>query len=434
MRLKAVLQNRVTRTLFSPDRRDAKRRKAEHARQTKGLPHIVEYFHDASDPYSHLMVQLLPEFAARYAVELVVHIAPPPPDWAAPDRARLDAYARKDAERLAAKAGLTYTDPGQQPSRAQVDAANSDLLAAVEAGTFLETAFDIGARLWTGSDESRAPASKMDDPVSAAGERRASLGHYLGATLFYAGEWYWGPDRLHFLESRLQELNSGQETAPLLPPPAILNAVPSAVPESSPELHWYLSFRSPYTGIVRDRVKQLADAYGADLKLRYVLPMVMRGMQVPRKKGFYIMSDTVREAERLGVSFGNVFDPVGTPVERGYAILHEAIRRGRGYAFAQSFLSGVWADRLDAGSDKGLETITERAGLSWREMKPLIGGDHWRDEAEANQQEMFSYGLWGVPSFRIGSIATWGQDRLWVIEDALKARTQNKEEQNGSHQ
>ena len=186
-------------------------------------------------------------------------------------------------------------------------------------------------------------------------------------------------------------------------------------------LHWYLSFRSPYTGIVRDRIKDLADAYGADLKLRYVLPMVMRGMQVPRKKGLYIMSDTVREADRLGVRFGNAFDPVGKPVERGYAILHQAIRQDRGYAFAQSFLSGVWADGLDAGTDKGLKTITERAGLSWTEMKPLLEHDHWRQEAEDNQQEMFSYGIWGVPSFRVGEIATWGQDRLWVIEDALKA-------------
>ena len=39
-----------------------------------------------------------------------------------------------------------------------------------------------------------------------------------------------------------------------------------------PDLHWYLSFRSPYTAIVRDRVKSLADAYGANLKIRFVPP------------------------------------------------------------------------------------------------------------------------------------------------------------------
>ena len=32
------------------------------------------------------------------------------------------------------------------------------------------------------------------------------LGHHLGATRSYAGEWYWGIDRLHHLEQRLQNL------------------------------------------------------------------------------------------------------------------------------------------------------------------------------------------------------------------------------------
>ena len=44
--------------------------------------------------------------------------------------------------------------------------------------------------------------------------------------------------------------------------------------DTGAELHWYVSFRSPYTAIVRDRVKTLAEAYGADLKIRIVLPMV----------------------------------------------------------------------------------------------------------------------------------------------------------------
>jgi 2-hydroxychromene-2-carboxylate isomerase len=36
---------------------------------------------------------------------------------------------------------------------------------------------------------------------------------------------------------------------------------------------------------------------------------------------------------------------------------------------------------------------------------------------------MLSYEIWGVPSFRVGDVAVWGQDRLWVIEDALRAAT-----------
>lgn len=425
MGVRSVVKSQVARRLFSIERRDAARKKAERARRAQGAPHIVEYFHEAGDPYSHLMVQLLPQFCERYDIELTVHIVPPPPDWAAPDRQRLESYSRQDAARLAHRAGLDFDDPGRQPPDAQINAANAALIAARDKDGFAGAAYEIGSELWRGTaaESEISDPQALNDSLEHAAARRDELGHYLGAMLYYAGEWYWGPDRLHHLETRLLLLGAVKGDTPvsvILPPADAPQRQPEHPIENAPDLHWYLSFRSPYTGIVVDRVKTLADAYGARLKLRFVLPMVMRGMKVPRKKGFYIMSDVVREAARQAIPFGNSVDPVGEPVERGYALLHEAIKRGRGFEFAQSFLSGVWADGIDAGSDRGLRKITERAGLPWSELKAFIGTDDWRAVAEANRQEMFDYGVWGVPSFRINDIAAWGQDRLWVIEDALK--------------
>ncbi|MEO0606944.1 MAG: DsbA family protein [Pseudomonadota bacterium] len=426
MGLLAVVQNKVTRTLFSPERRDKSRRKAEHARRLSGTPHVVEYFHDASDPYSHLMAQILPDFCQRYKVELNVHITAPPPDWAAPDRGRLESYARIDAERLARRAGLIFTDLGHQPSATELEVANHALLVALDKDAFLMSAAEIGQRLWAGRIDALEASTDPDATtrLADAAALRDELGHYLGATLYYAGEWYWGLDRLHHLERRLQALDAMKADtgrALIYAPADAPTGRAASPPERKPDLHWYLSFRSPYTAIVGARVKALADAYGAALKLRYVLPMVMRGMKVPRKKSFYIMSDVVREAERQAIPFGNLVDPVGAPVERGYAILEAAIQQGRGFEFAQSFLSGVWAEGINAGSDRGLKIITERAGLSWADMKPQLSSESWRAVAEANRQDMFKYDLWGVPSFRVDAVASWGQDRLWVIEDALKS-------------
>lgn len=383
----------------------------------------IEYFHEATDPYSHLVAQVLPEFCRRYDVELKVHLVSSPPDWAAPDREKLVSYSRKDAELVAEKAGLTFADTGAQPPEDRTETSESALAAAIQSGSFAATASAIGNWLWTGQGE--APSGTVDaSTLKAEGDaRRETLGHYLGATVFYEGEWYWGLDRLHYLEARLQDEGADRDARSgeyIFAPPVLLEEAPETKLEGAPELHYYLSFRSPYTAISTARVKALADAYGATLKLRFVLPMVMRGMQVPRVKGGYIVKDTAREARRLGIPFGKVCDPVGEPVERGYAILPWAIEQGKGYAFAQSFMSGVWAEGLDAGTDKGLRQITERAGLDWSEASALIGGDHWQDKAEANQAEMMSLGLWGVPSFRFGNVAIWGQDRLWVIEDALK--------------
>ncbi len=187
------------------------------------------------------------------------------------------------------------------------------------------------------------------------------------------------------------------------------------------QLHWYFSFRSPYTAIVPDRVKALCDAYGAELILRPILPMVMRGLPVPKAKKTYIPLDTAREARRLNIDYGKISDPVGKPVEMGYSLLAWAKSQDKGFEYVQNWLAAVWSEGINAGTHKGLRKIIERSELSWTEAKTILGNEDWRKDVEANQSEMMEYGIWGVPSFRINETITWGQDRLWVMEDVLQS-------------
>lgn len=385
MSLKTNIVSRLTESFLGEQRLRRAREKAERRRRKEGRPHVVEYFHQPDDPYSLLLVQALPAFAARYDVELRVWLTGPPPDWAAPERERLMAWSRIDAARLAAKAGL---DPEAGSTEA------SDLIAAAREG---------------------------------GDARREQLGHYLGATLYYEGEWYWGLDRLHYLESRLTELGAKRADAPSAPifaPPPVPSPAASAPPSGDlPDIHWFLSFRSPYTYIAAERVRALADACGARLTLRYVLPMRMRGLPVPKMKSRYIVTDVAREARRLGISFGRIADPLGEPVERGYSLLPWAIEQGRGYEYCLAFMRGVWSRGIDAGSDRGLARIVADAGLDWQEGRRHLGSDDWRAVADANREELLGLGLWGVPSFRVGDAAVWGQDRLWAVEDELLGRS-----------
>lgn len=436
MSLKTVIVSRLAGYWTGQKRLQAARVRAERRRVAERMPHRIDWFHDASDPYSHLLAQLLPQLAARYDVEIVPHLVGPPADWAAPERDQLDAYARVDATRLAARARLVFTDPGTQPtpeSRAEAEAVLAALNVDDPRGErFLAIAASVGTATWSGTaidPTLRRATSTESAAVRATGDaRRAALGHYLGATLHYGGEWYWGIDRLHYLEDRLASLGAGRPGAPDGP----LYAQPVVpAPGTKPTAHqpglvldWYPSFRSPYTHIVADRIKALADAYGAELRLRFVLPMVMRNLPVPPMKRRYITLDVAREAHRLGIAFGRVADPVGRPVERGYSLLPWAIAQGRGHEFATAFLRGVFAEGIDAGSDSGLRRIVEAAGLDWATAQPLLGNDDWRAEAEANRSDMTALGLWGVPSFRVGDVAVWGQDRLWVIEAELQRRVE----------
>ena len=409
-----------------------RRADAERARRRAGAPHLVEYFHQVDDPYSHLAAQALRLMTDRYAVELKPWVVGAPEDWAAPERALLLDHARRDAARLAAGADLRFIDPGAQPDPALIAAATGHLVRTKDPTVFLDRAITLGDALWRGSPIRGADPRDAGgaDPAAAIAEgdaRRKALGHFMGGMIHYGGEWYWGVDRLHYLEARLADLGARRigapETAIYLPPPTPNGAAKS--PRPGLELHYYLSFRSPYTYVAAARAAALAKAYGAELKLRFVLPMVMRGLPVPQMKSRYFTLDTAREARRAGVPFGRIADPVGAPVERGYSLLPWAIRQGRGFEFCLSFMKGVWSEGIDAGQDAGLRRIVQRAGLSWSEARPLIGNDDWRAEAEANRREMMQLGLWGVPCFRVDDVSVWGQDRMWVIEDALIARTKD---------
>ena len=138
-------------------------------------------------------------------------------------------------------------------------------------------------------------------------------------------------------------------------------------------------------------------------------------------------SCAAREARLQGVPFGRLNDPVGGPTERGLSLIPFAHAHGRAEAYLLAFMRGVWAEGLDAGSDRGLRAIVERAGLPWEEARAALADEGWRLLAERNRQDLLDLGLWGVPSLHVAGTATWGQDRLWQVREALAAIAHTRE-------
>lgn len=433
MSLKTLLMPVITQQRFARRTLLAKRAKAEKQRLASGRPHQVLYFHQVDDPYSHLVAQALPRFLARYNVELMPYVVSPPPDSAAPEREKLVAYSRVDSALLAQHHGLSFTDHGRQPDSERCAQVTHNLVAASEVGQFVEHAGLLGRWLWA-ADETQIPPEELNalKPVSSidvkthmatADALREKMGHYLGAMLYYEGEWYWGIDRLYHLEQRLQELGAQRDGAIGLLFPADDGIAQSKPLNNPPDIDFFFSFRSPYSAIVAPRIFELGQRCGAQVNLRFVLPMVMRGLPVPKVKREYIVYDTAREAHVRGIPFGRLNDPVGKPTERGLALIPFAEQHGKGQAFVLAFMHGVWAEGIDAGSDKGLRKIVERAGLNWEGAQAALQDETWRERAAANRAELFAEGLWGVPSFKVGNTAVWGQDRLWAVCSALKTNT-----------
>lgn len=428
----------AARTLTSPRARGAIHDALAFARRLRGGAPRVEYFHQPDDPYSTLAAQALPELAARYAIELRAHLVSPPNDDAAPERERLVAYSLRDAALLAARHGLRFPAGARAATPARARRAGEALAATSRAGRFAVDAFAACATaaaeaLFRGDDAALAelPTAAPGALAAALAEgdgARARRGHYLGGTFYFEGEWYWGVDRLHHLEARLRRagLSRGPLAGDLFPAPEpTYDGAPA--PGRNPTLQLFASLRSPYTYLALGRARRLAATCGATLRLRYVLPMVMRGLPVPRAKQLYILLDAKREAERLGLPFGDVCDPVGEGARRGLAVLHAACLAAKaddpapGFDFFESFCRGVWAEGVDSTTARGLYVIADRAGLTRAFVDDALARTDWRAAAEANRAALFARGLWGAPTMQVDERpAHWGQDRLWAVEDDLK--------------
>ncbi|MCB1729842.1 MAG: DsbA family protein [Halieaceae bacterium] len=431
-RLRRWLTSRFISSLVKPGRAEKIEAREERQRVKSGLPHRLEYFHQVDDAYSHLAAQALRPLLEQYGVELVPHLVSGPSGANLPEPDLLPALGRYDAALIAPHYGLSYPAGADAP-RGEHCVQAQGILAAVTAADFPEVAVAVGQALLAGdaaglaalaSQYGSVPEAQARQALASGDARRQELKHYQGGMFFYAGQWYWGVDRLYHLERRWQRLGLGQAAAMLYPRPEL--EAGSYQANGSLTLEFYASLRSPYTAVIYDKAVALAEQTGVRLALRPVLPMVMRGVPATREKGMYIFADAAREARALGLNFGPVYDPIGEPVRRCYSLYHWAQEQGRGVALLGEFLRAAFFRGVNTSRDQGLRDVVERAGLSWSEALAVIDNRDWEPLLEANRQAMYGFGSWGVPTFRLldarGNtvVWAWGQDRLWLIARSIQ--------------
>ncbi|MBY0399660.1 DsbA family protein [Myxococcota bacterium] len=462
------LQRLAMLSLFRLRRLDARRR--ELVRQLTRRPHVLHFFHQVDDPYSHLALAAIPRLAERYEFELHFHLASATDRIHAPEPELLAAHARRDCGWIAPHYGLDFPRDAPRPSAEDVRRIERVLAGRMGQDEIVAIALELGRALWwndpaaretlvrleqargigspTVSQETAAWAletaeEEADRMLRIGSALRRKWGHYSGGTFWYAGEWYWGVDRLEHLELRWQSLGatrrdaSADHAALCFPRPAL---DPGPIRDDGRLLlEIFPSLRSPYTAIIFERALDLAREAGVRVALRPVMPMVMRGVPAPSAKAIYIMLDAKREADRLGVPFGNMYDPIGKPVLRGFSLWPFARSREREAEYIAAFLRAAFVEGRPTGTDAGLRQVVEAAGLAWRDALPFLDSTDFQAELERNRILLYEeLGLWGVPSFRLRGpelepdLCVWGQDRLWLVAAEIRRRLARPHREPGS--
>lgn len=160
-----------------------RRVKAEKARRKDGRPHVVDYFHQVEDGYSHLACQLLERLANRYDIELRCHLVRGPEGNNAPDAALLLRLAHYDAALIAGEYGLVFPTTSEAPTEANVTRAQA-ILTSASKDKLYRLLPQIGQALWR-NDETElaslatqygeATASEVDALLCAGTTLRSQL-------------------------------------------------------------------------------------------------------------------------------------------------------------------------------------------------------------------------------------------------------------------
>lgn len=387
-----------------------------------GQPPELEFYYEPGDPHSHLAAQLLPGLNAALKTRLRILIVQQEESGIYPEIARQQVFALRDAQRLAPAVGLSM--PAADAPVAAAERLSACRLLLPHTGdiqAFVRAEGEIATRLFAGKSLELTGAlseTETTERLQSNAARRSRLGHYLPSMWQFNGEWFWAVDRFPLLLKKLKASGLLQGAGPTIEW-RMDRAELGPLPDPQQPLEFFYSFRSPYSYLAAVQLQRLLPRIKRPVKIRPVLPMAMRGFKVPLAKRLYILRDTAREASQLDIPFGYACDPIGDGALRCLKTFPLTASPEQQLDFLVSASTAAWSEGIDLASDDGLRLAAERAGLSWAAVQEQLQCDDI-SYAEQNRNDLFAAGCWGVPSFRLGELSTWGRDRLWMLEELLR--------------
>lgn len=204
----------------------------------------------------------------------------------------------------------------------------------------------------------------------------------------------------------------------------------------------FYSFRSPYSYLAAPRLAAMATTYNIDIRLRPVLPLIVRKPEWFRTSNpllfkYIAAIDCPRVAQYLDLPYQwPKPDPVNVEIDAEgiyvmgkeqpniYRLVYLGVlaeERGKGIAFANEVSRVIWStDGWDQGTY--LTDAAAKVGLDLREMDAIIQQDEarLRKAVDANLDELEKAGHWGVPTCVFQGEPFFGQDRLDLLLWRLK--------------
>lgn len=193
-------------------------------------------------------------------------------------------------------------------------------------------------------------------------------------------------------------------------------------------LDFYFDVGSPVAYLAWTQLPALCAQSGAALHYK---PMLLGGVfqatgnrapiSVPLKGG-YLFEDLGRFARRYRVPFGlNPHFPLNTVSLMRIAAGLQMRGDPRLAAYLRATFEAIWAQGRNMADAATAAEVLQAAGLDAADLLALAAQPQVKEQLRLDTEAAVARGVFGAPTFFVGSAMYWGQDRLDFVREALGA-------------
>jgi 2-hydroxychromene-2-carboxylate isomerase len=138
-------------------------------------------------------------------------------------------------------------------------------------------------------------------------------------------------------------------------------------------------------------------------------------------KGKYTFQDFNRFANRYGVPFNNnPHFPINTLLLMRGAIGLQQQQPDQFLSYCQAIYQAIWVDALNMNDAATVGSVLHKAGFEPQSLMALTNDPATKEALKSATAEAVNRGVFGAPTFFVGSQMFWGQDRLDFVKEALQ--------------
>ncbi len=195
------------------------------------------------------------------------------------------------------------------------------------------------------------------------------------------------------------------------------------------EVDYYFTLLSPWAYIGHDAFHQAMERTGTTVNyLPLNLPLAFEASDTPllgkrhKTRQDYRTLELQRWAVKRGLSFNFWPDHWPFAAATGDKMVIAMVQNGTNpSAFMREIFTGIWERQMDYAEESALVEAAAKVGLDGEALLAQAHGEEAQAVYDGTTEKAIELGIFGVPAYFYDGEYFWGQDRIELLEDALKA-------------